>query len=129
MSKAIADFLNVESNVIVAPSNVVAVNKETSIAGDADEARDNLKALMKTATQALADALNVAVQSESPRAFEVVATLIATAADLNTRLLATHTAEMRLGGNTTANTQNNNTTNNVVFSGTPSELSKLLKTL
>jgi hypothetical protein len=127
LSKAIATFLGVEPTPI---ENLPAiVDRETGVAQDATTARNNLRRLMETATEALKNALDVAVQSESPRAYEVVANLLSTAADLNTRLLDTHTTESKL--TTTQNTQNNtsNTTNNVVFTGTSVELSNLLKTL
>jgi hypothetical protein len=126
MSKSIAEIFNVAP----APVEKLPVVKTTSssVDSDADDARDNLRGLIKTATVALENALSIAVQSEQPRAFEVVATLINAASDLNTKLLNTHTVQQK---NTQAapvnNTQNNSTTNNVIFNGTSTELAKLLK--
>lgn len=95
---------------------------------DASEARDNLRSLVETAKIALESALNVAIQSESPRGFEVVANLLNTAADLNTKLLGTHQMQSRVKQTTAPeHAIGNNTTNNVIFNGTPSELAKLLK--
>ena len=129
-SKAISEFLGVSDTP---PVHLPVVQlDQTTISDDAIDARGNLRALMATATEALTNALNVAIQSESPRAFEVVANLIATTAELNTKLLETHNTELKVKGSVAApnsNTQNNTTTNNVVFQGTPAELSKLLKTL
>jgi hypothetical protein len=100
------------------------------LAEDGDFARENLKNLMVTAKEALENALNVAIQSESPRAYEVVSALINTSADLNNRLMMTHSIQTRIESYAKPevnNTQNNSTTNNVIFSGTPGELAKLLK--
>lgn len=102
----------------------------STVIDDADGARANLKNLIATASTALENALNVAIQSENPRAYEVVAGLIQTAADLSTRIMDTHLTQTRVtnikDSNITTATQNN-TTNNVIFSGTPAELSKMLK--
>ena len=125
MSKSIAEIFNV-TPVPVKPLPVIKT-ESTSVDADADAARDNLRSLMKTASIALENALSVAIQSEAPRAYEIVATLINTASDLNTKLLNTHTVQNRNTATPTNNTQNNNTTNNVVFNGTPSELARLLK--
>ena len=124
MSKSIAEIFNV-TPVPVARLPVVKT-ESTTVDSDADAARDNLRGLMKTASIALENALSVAIQSEAPRAYEIVATLINTASDLNTKLLHNHTVQSRIAPPTN-NTQNNTTTNNVVFNGTPSELAKLLK--
>ena len=105
----------------------VVVTGHTTIEQDASDARDNLRSLMETAKVALENALNVAIQSESARTYEVVANLINTAADLNTKLLNTHQVQNKLVTEKPVVATQNNTTNNVVFTGTPSELAKLLK--
>ncbi len=109
---------------------VVKVDSE-NVDTDASEARDNLRSLVETAKIALENALNIAIQSESPRGFEVVANLLNTAADLNTKLLNTHQQQQKIKQTNQHTNQpdviNQTTTNNVVFNGTPSELAKLLK--
>lgn len=125
MSKSIAEIFNVTPTPI--EKLPVVKSEPSTVDADADAARDNLRGLMKTASIALENALSVAIQSEAPRAYEIVATLINAASDLNTKLLNTHTVQNRNTVAPTNNTQNNSTTNNVVFNGTPSELAKLLK--
>ena len=125
MSKSIAEIFNVTPTPI--EKLPVVKSEPSTVDADADAARDNLRGLMKTASIALENALSVAIQSETPRAYEIVATLINAASDLNTKLLNTHTVQNRNTVAPTNNTQNNSTTNNVVFNGTPSELAKLLK--
>ena len=125
MGKSIADVFNVEPVPI--EKLPVVQSTPTTIDQDADDARDNLRGLIKTAGVALENALSVALQSESPRAYEVVANLINTAADLNTKILNTHTLAQKIPKPETTNNTQNNTTNNVIFTGTPAELAKLLK--
>jgi len=103
----------------------------SSISEDADVARDNLKNLIDTATEALNGMLNVATQTEDPKAYTVVADLIRVAAELNARVMDTHAVAARVNNMVTSAvtsaTQHNRTTNNIVFSGTSAELALLLK--
>jgi hypothetical protein len=103
------------------------VKEDNTVEQDSFDARDNLRSLIKTASNALENALSVAIQSESPRAYEVVANLINTAADLNTKLLNTHNIQQKATPHQAVNAQQNNTTNNVIFNGTTSELARLLE--
>lgn len=128
MSKSISQIFDV-TPVPIKPLAVVKVKNE-SIESDAAAARDNLRSLAETARVALENALSIAIQSESPRGFEVVANLLNTAADLNTKLLNTHQITARIKETEKQiNTPElgHSTTNNVIFNGTPSELAKLLK--
>lgn len=100
------------------------------VSNDSESARDNLKQLIETARTALTHALEVAVQSESPRAYEVLATMINTAADLNTKLIDIHQKEQKMvtSGTPQPEVVGNvtNVQNNVVFSGTTEELNAIL---
>jgi hypothetical protein len=112
------------------PKLPVVKTESESVDTDASEARDNLRSLVETAKIALENALNIAIQSESPRGFEVVANLLNTAADLNTKLLNTHQQQQKIKQSNNQGDPvaiNQTTTNNVIFNGTPSELGKLLK--
>lgn len=94
---------------------------------DSASSRANLKQLIDVATQALEGALNVALQSESPRAYEVLATLINASSDLNTKLMNTHEVEAKIVGKkpeVVNNTQN--LTQNIVFSGTTDALNDMI---
>jgi hypothetical protein len=129
MSNELSDVFDINPLPVV---KLPAVDYPPSnIQDDATEARNNLKNLMATATSALENALNVAIQSESPRAYEVVANLIQTSADLSSRVMDTHMVETRVSNIkvTDVTATQNNTTNNVIFSGTPAELAAMLKKL
>jgi len=96
---------------------------------DFDFIRKNLKDVIANGTTALNRMILVAQESQHPRAYEVVATLMKALADINKDLLDSH--KKKYETNTLKGTSNvTNTTNiqnNVVFSGSTSELSKLLK--
>jgi hypothetical protein len=117
----------------VAPTPVVNLPETTNVDGDIHEdakiVRTNLKNLILTSNIALENALNLAIQSELPRAYDTLTGLITAMGDLNNKLLATHQLEQKAAVNKTdtVNTQNNVTNNNVIFTGTPAELAKLLQ--
>lgn len=96
---------------------------------DFDFIRKNLKDVIGSGTTALNRMILVAQESQHPRAYEVVATLMKALADINKDLLDSH--KKKYETNTLKGTSNvTNTTNvqnNVIFSGSTSELSKLLK--
>ncbi len=126
MSDNLSEIFDV--NPLPSTEVVQVSNKlDQRIGSDADYARNNIKDLIDTARTALQHALDVAVQSESPRAYEVLANLINTSADLNTKLVDVHQREQRMsGGDTKAAPQTQNVTNNVVFSGTSAELNDMI---
>lgn len=92
---------------------------------DFDTTRSNLHSLLTQGQDALFHALEVAKQSEHPRAFEVVGGLMKHLSDINTQLLDLHkkkqTIETPVKGETKGVTQNN-----AIFVGSTSELSKML---
>lgn len=92
---------------------------------DYQYARGNMLNILEKGNEALDGMLDVANQSQHPRAYEVVATLIKTLADTNKDLieLAKKTKELeRLDGVEAPQTINNN-----LFVGSTTELQKLLK--
>lgn len=113
--------------------------EDTTLNDDADEAKHNIKTLIATGNKALEEALALAIESESPRAYEVLTNLINTLADLNSRVIDVHgkTADIKRKSGQAPDLRQpngqpepvNNTTNNIVFTGTTAELSKFLATL
>jgi Terminase DNA packaging enzyme len=90
---------------------------------DYELVQSNLKDLIGNGNVALESALKVATESDSPRAFEVVAILLKTMADLNNNVLDVHKkAKDTTATNTTKVTQNNNS----VFVGSTKDLQNLL---
>jgi hypothetical protein len=84
--------------------------------------QENLKCLIGSGNIALESALKVATESDSPRAFEVVAILLKTMADLNNNVLDVH----KKAKDTTGNKVEVKQTNNSVFVGSTKDLQNLL---
>jgi hypothetical protein len=95
------------------------------------KSRENLKALARIAESALREAVSVARQSESPRAYEVVTGLLKQASEINLQLLDIHDKKAKLkqtkGGKQQQGEGSGNVTNNAIFVGTNAELLKLIK--
>ena len=91
---------------------------------DYNYARENYYNLIERNQDAIEEMLEIAKQSEHPRAFEVVGQLIKSGLDANKELMSLHKTKKELsiekGGHTT-------TVNNAVFVGSTAELQKLLK--
>jgi hypothetical protein len=97
---------------------------------DFDFIRKNLKDVIASGTTALNRMILVAHESQHPRSYEVVATLMKALSDINKDLLDSHKKKyetnMLKGTSNITNNQTNNT-QNIIFSGSTSELAKLLK--
>jgi hypothetical protein len=109
---------------------VPASNKvEENVNYDYDSARNNLHKLLNQGQDALYHALEIAKQSEHPRAFEVVGNLMKQLADTNEQLLALSERKQKLDGPKQQDGQPNKqvTNNNAIFVGSTSELSKMIK--
>ena len=89
---------------------------------DYELVQKNLKALIGSGNIALESALKVATESDSPRAFEVVAILLKTMADLNNNVLDVHKKAKDVTGSKVEVKQ----TNNSVFVGSTKDLQNLL---
>lgn len=120
----LSEVFDTES-IIDRPSTPIQVYKgNDDIIDDSKYARNNLRKLISTSQDALEHALDLATQSDSPRAYEVLATLISASSDLNTKLIDVHQKEKNLTtkNNETPVVHQGNITNNVVFTGTTDEL-------
>jgi len=112
---------------------VPASNKvEENVNYDYDSARNNLHKLLNQGQDALYHALEIAKQSEHPRAFEVVGNLMKQLADTNEQLLALSERKQKLdapkpGADSQPNKQVTN--NNAIFVGSTSELGNLIKNM
>ena len=96
---------------------------EGKIEQDYDTTRDNLRELLLTGQNALNHALEVAKQSEHPRAFEVVGNLMKQLADVNQQLMDLHQQKAKLDA---PKKGADKVTNNAIFVGSTAELSKMI---
>jgi hypothetical protein len=95
---------------------------------DFELARKNLQELAKKGNKALDELIMLAKNSEHPRAYEVVATLIKTLADTNKDLLETRKRKLDIDKARGAHPEGSpKTVNNNLFVGSTAELQKFLK--
>jgi hypothetical protein len=129
MSNKISEVFDLEPVKETLPPVVVDDN---SVSEDIEEARANLKQLISTGNKALEYALDVAMQSESPRAFEVLTNMIKTLGDMNAQILDIHEKGNKITTKDkpqNINATQNNVTNNVVFKGTPADLATFIENM
>ena len=91
---------------------------------DYNYARENYYNLIERNQDAIEEMLEIAKQSEHPRAFEVVGQLIKSGLDANKELMGLHKTKKELSIEKSSTTTN---VNNAVFVGSTAELQKLLK--
>lgn len=89
---------------------------------DFEYARGNMIAVIEKGQEALGDILQIAQQSQQPRAFEVVSDLVKTLAQTNKDLL-----ELMKQKKDIENKDGPKTVNNNLFVGSTAELLKLMK--
>ena len=115
--------------LMVNAKSTVPVKKEVNLTTDAEEdyniARDNLKKLLDKSDEALDHMMQVAAEAEHPRAFEVLAGMFKTSADMTTQLIDLQKKRHELDKLNNEPTQSG-VTNNNLFVGSTTELQKML---
>ena len=96
--------------------------KNKEIDDDYDYARRNLRGLIDSGMNDLNSVMDIARQSESPRAFEVATNLIKTLADTNKDLLDLAKKKKDL-----TQEKNTQTVTNALFVGSTAELQKMIQ--
>jgi hypothetical protein len=114
----------ITADVITQPD--IVKYKNDKLESDYEITRANLHTLLIQGQDALNHALEVAKMSEHPRAFEVVGGLMKHVADINTQLLDLHKKKQSIEA---PDKKTQNTTNNSIFVGSTTELSKMLNDL
>lgn len=102
----------------------VKVNR-TDADRDYSEVRENLKRIIEKSEEAIETILEVAVESQSPRAYEVVAQLIASSLEANNKLMHLHKQIKDIKREEPGKTTN--VTNNSIFVGNTADLQKMLR--
>ena len=129
--KSIDKTLNINSEVVPTPEDVVAKKGQLKkvenhdISKDYDYTRGNLYSLIEKGQEAINGIMEVAGETASPRAYEVAGQLIKSVADTTDKLMDLQKKVKEVEED--ANKTKNNVTNNALFVGSTSELSKMLK--
>ena len=100
-------------------------NYESDLDTDYEESRNTLKGLVKKGNDAIDHLLAIASETEHPRAFEVVATLIKNTVEANERLMTMQKSIREMKG--MKSKESNVTVDKAIFVGSTKELSDLLK--
>lgn len=129
MNKKISEVFDVEPvpmDPVTLPT-IVEDDKDSTVTSDAELARTNIKGLLNLGNRAIESALEIAIQSETPRSYEVLATMLKTVSDMNSQLLDVHEKKRKiLEKSHDKNIQPTNVTNNVAFIGTTSEMNAII---
>ena len=119
----------INNALMVNAKSTVPVEKEVNLTNDAEEdyniARENLKRLLDKSDEALDHMMQVAAEAEHPRAFEVLAGMFKTSADMTTQLIDLQKKRHELDKLNNEPTQSG-VTNNNLFVGSTAELQKML---
>ena len=97
--------------------------REQLLNTDFDSARDGIKELIGTGMDAVDGIMRVATAGDSPRAYEVAATLLKTLSEMNKDLLDLHTKANEADKDKVSI---KNTTNNSIYVGSTTDLQNLL---
>jgi hypothetical protein len=126
LNENLSEIFDIEPIEIVEKSTteLVTIESGTDVEIDANFARENIKQLISSGNIALGELATVANQSESPRAYEVLATMMKNLADMNKDLLELQKRKRDLQPKET--TQNLNI-DKAVFVGSTTELLKMIK--
>lgn len=117
-----------KTEIITADGEIIS-RSDDKIESDYDKSRGNLHDLLLKGQDALNFAIEVAKQSEHPRAFEVVGNLIKQLADVNQQLMDIHQQKQKLDAPGKADASKQVTNNNAIFVGSTSELAKMIKNM
>ena len=117
--------LNIESNIEVSKDIKPVKSSSDDIEKDYDYTRANLYSLIEKGQESLNGIMELAGESASPRAYEVAGQIIKSVADTTDKLMelqkkVKEVDEEKSKGPSTV-------TNNAVFVGSTSDLSKMLK--
>ena len=127
----IDEALNTSSNEVSnTPENGCVTRKEslnnvTEVNKDYEYTRANLYSLIEKGQESLNGIMDVANETASPRAYEVAGQILKSVADTTDKLMELQKKVREVDEE--MNKTTNNVTNNAVFVGSTTELSKMLK--
>lgn len=128
LNESLSEVLDVEP-ITVQANEIVPIEEPklpTTVDDDAEFARNNIRNLIQQGTTAVDGILNVAKESEHPRAYEVAATLIKSLSDLNKDLMEIQKRKRDLAPQDFSKNQNISV-DKAVFVGSFTDLVKSIK--
>jgi len=127
LNKNLSEIFDIEPVEETPQVQTMPVVIETSdiVETDANYARENIKTLIDTGNKALNDLAYVANQSESPRAYEVLANMMKNLTEMNKDLLQLQKTKRELAPQSEA--AKGVSIDKAVFVGSTTELLKMIK--
>ena len=123
---SINKVLGTETDMVEVDNNLKSIDKAPDdIDKDYQYTRANLYSLIEKGQESLNGIMELAGESASPRAYEVAGQIIKSVADTTDKLMELQKKVKEIDEDNHKTT--NNVTNNAVFVGSTSELSKMLK--
>ena len=129
------NYESIDKALNISDSDIVPTKKETlrkedtpkknEVEKDYEYSRANLYSIIEKGQEAINGIMEVAGESVSPRAYEVAGQLIKSVADTTDKLMDLQKKVKDVNEDNPSKT--NNVTNNALFVGSTSELSKMLK--
>jgi hypothetical protein len=108
----------------------ITTEESKAIDLDFDEIHANFTDYIEKGTDALNEIIIIAKQSQHPRAFEVLSTLLKTIADLNMNKISLHKKKLDLKPKDVPHTKGTGgITNNNLFVGSTAEIQKILENM
>ena len=123
------DVTTIPKTEVITQDGEIISTSNSKVEADFETSRGNLRILLQQGQEALQKSLDVAMQSEHPRAFEVVGNLMKQLADINQQLLDLHQQKQKLDEPSKADKAKQVTNNNAIFVGSTAELNKLIKNM
>ena len=117
----------VEEQPVVEAKTIEARHVKPDSERDYAEVRQNLKRIIEKSEEAVESILEVAVESQNPRAYEVVAQLLSASLEANNKLMHLHRQIKDIQKDEPSKTTN--VTNNSIFVGNTADLQKMIRNL
>lgn len=127
VDKNLANILNTDYVPVVKEDKPVTIHQSDSVEPDADYSRANYYNLIEKGNEALEGILEVAKESQHPRAYEVAANMIKNLSDVTEKLMILQKQQKELKGPQEQATQQNINVEKAVFVGSTADLLKKLK--
>jgi len=127
VDKNLANILNTDYVPVVKEDKPVTIYQSDSVEPDADYSRANYYNLIEKGNEALEGILEVAKESQHPRAYEVAANMIKNLSDVTEKLMILQKQQKELKGPQEQAMQQNINVEKAVFVGSTADLLKKLK--
>jgi hypothetical protein len=127
VDKNIAEILNTDYVPEVKEDKPITIHQDESVDPDAHYSRANYYNLIEKGNEALDGILEVARESQHPRAYEVAANMIKNLSDVTEKLMILQKQQQELKPKEQQATQTNINVDKAVFVGSTADLLKKLK--